>query len=107
MFFLSRPRLKNDPKVGKLLEAPLPDFSWYKIPKREKLPNNHKYSKWPKSIPNGCKMFQLIIKYTGIFHCKALQNISALGFLVKKTPSGNPGCRKQEFFGSKKLFSPN
>jgi hypothetical protein len=27
--------------------------------------------------------------------------------LVKKTPSGNPGCRKQEFFGSKKLFSPN
>jgi hypothetical protein len=28
--------------------------------------------------------------YTKIFHCKPLQNLPKLGFLVGKQPSGNP-----------------
>jgi hypothetical protein len=41
-----------------------------------KLPNGHKI------YQNGLKIFQLAIKYTNIFHTKALQNLSNLGFLV-------------------------
>jgi hypothetical protein len=32
--------------------------------------------------PYGCKMFQIVIKYTNIFHSKALQNLPKLRFLV-------------------------
>jgi hypothetical protein len=35
----------------------LPDFSWYIIPKREK------YTKSPKSIPNGLRIYQKAVKY--------------------------------------------
>jgi hypothetical protein len=35
----------------------LPDFSWYNIPKREK------YTKGPKNIPNGHKIYQTAIKH--------------------------------------------
>jgi hypothetical protein len=30
-------------------------------------------------------------EYNNLFHSKALQNLSKLGFLVKNIPSGNPG----------------
>jgi hypothetical protein len=38
----------------------------------------------PLKIPNGSKLFQMVIKYTNIFDSKALQNIPKLGFLVRK-----------------------
>jgi hypothetical protein len=42
-------------------------------------------------MPNGHKLHQTTVKYTNIFHSKALQNIPKLGFLVfKYKPSGNP-----------------
>jgi hypothetical protein len=33
-------------------------------------------------MPNGRKIDQMAIKYTYIFHCKALQNLPKLGLLV-------------------------
>jgi hypothetical protein len=41
-------------------------------------------SKWPQNIPYGRKTDQIVIKYTNIFHCKTLQNLPKLGFLVWK-----------------------
>jgi hypothetical protein len=38
--------------------AGLPDFSWYKMPKREK------YTKLPQTIPNGYEIYQMAMKYT-------------------------------------------
>jgi hypothetical protein len=35
-----------------------------------------------KNIPNYRKIFPMTIKYTSIFHSKALQNLPKLGFLV-------------------------
>jgi hypothetical protein len=36
-------------------------------------------------------MFQTVIKYTSIFHCKTLQNLSNLDFWFENKPSGNHG----------------
>jgi hypothetical protein len=67
----------NFTSYKKYVLAGLPDFSWYKIPKREK------YIKWLQNVPNGRKIDQMAIKYTNIFHCKTLQNLPKLGlFLV-------------------------
>jgi hypothetical protein len=68
-------------------ESGLPDFSWYKIPKRGgNMPNDHKICipKWPQNISNGRKIDQMVIKYTKIFHCKTLLNFPKLGFSVWK-----------------------
>jgi hypothetical protein len=48
----------------------------------ENIPNYHNITKWPQNIPNDCEIFQMTIKYTSIFHSKALQNLPKLGFLV-------------------------
>jgi hypothetical protein len=43
----------------------LPDFSCYKIPKREKIHQiTIKCTKWPQNIPNGHKIYQMATKYT-------------------------------------------
>jgi hypothetical protein len=65
----------------------LPDFSWYKLPKREKIYQmtiNH--TKWKQNIPNDHKMYEHLplqdppkFSQIGIF---GLQNM----------PSGNPGA---------------
>jgi hypothetical protein len=40
-------------------QSGLPDFSWYNIPKWEKLQQvTFKYTKWPQNIPNGHKIYQ-------------------------------------------------
>jgi hypothetical protein len=56
--------------------------------------NGKKYTKGPQTIPeiipNGLKIFQIFIKYNSIFHSKALQNVTKVGFLVENKPSGNP-----------------
>jgi hypothetical protein len=36
------------------------------------------------------KVDQMAIKYTNIFHCKTLQNIPKLGFLVRKETIWQP-----------------
>jgi hypothetical protein len=41
-----------------LLDAGLPDFSWYNIPKREK------YTKWAQNVTKGHKSYQLAVKCT-------------------------------------------
>jgi hypothetical protein len=50
----------------------LPDFSW---PKRTKL---------GKNISNGRKILQMVIKYTNIFHSKAIQNLPKIGIFGLK-----------------------
>jgi hypothetical protein len=65
------------------LEAGLPDFCWFKIPKRGEIYQvTTKYTKLPLNISNGRKTDQMVIKMTKIFHCKTLQNLPKLGFLV-------------------------
>jgi hypothetical protein len=70
----------------------LPDFSRYKIPKREK------YTKLPQNIPNVNKIYQKSVKWT-----KCPKNIPTssiarpskiypnLDFWFENKPSGNPG----------------
>jgi hypothetical protein len=65
--------------------AGLPDFSWHKIPKRGKyIPNYHKIYQILSSIPNSCKIDQMSIQYTNIFHYKTLQRLPKFGLLVWK-----------------------
>jgi hypothetical protein len=66
--------------LRKSLASGLPDFSWYNIPKREKYKVTIKYTQWPQNIPNCPKIDQMDINK--ICHCKSLQNLSKLGFLV-------------------------
>jgi hypothetical protein len=35
-------------------------------------------------------MFQMVIKYTSIFHCKNLQNLPKWDFWFENKPPGNP-----------------
>jgi hypothetical protein len=69
-------------KIG--LGAGLPDFSWYKIPKREKYTKltQTNYTKCPQNITKDRKMDKMSTKNTSIFHCKTLQNLTKFGFLV-------------------------
>jgi hypothetical protein len=68
-----------------ILEAGLPNFSRYKIPKRGKIYQMiTKCTKLPQKIPNGRKIDQTAKKYTNIFNCKTLHNLPKLGFLVWK-----------------------
>jgi hypothetical protein len=46
------------------------------------MPEWENISKLPTNIPNGHTIYQMAIKYTIIFHSKALQNLPILGFLV-------------------------
>jgi hypothetical protein len=41
-------------------------------------------------MANVRKIYQMEIKYTNIFHCKALQNSPKSGFWLENIPSGNP-----------------
>jgi hypothetical protein len=78
----------------------LPDFSWCSIPKWEKC------TKWPFIVPNGMKrmarkkyqialhnIYQRAVNYSNIFHCKTLQNLPNLGFLVWKETIWQPWRR--------------
>jgi hypothetical protein len=51
-------------------------------------PNRKKYTPngqntWPQIVSYGLKLFQIAIKYTKIFHSKALSNILILAFWVQ------------------------
>jgi hypothetical protein len=49
------------------LESGLPDFSWYIIPKQEKMYQmNAKCTKWSQNIPKVRKILQMDIKYINI-----------------------------------------
>jgi hypothetical protein len=48
----------------------------------ENIQKDHFVTKTPCNIPNGHYIFQTAIKYTNIFHFKALQNLPKFGFLV-------------------------
>jgi hypothetical protein len=67
----------------------LPDFSGYNIPKRGEICQmTTKYTKWPQnipnvhylSVPNGCKIGQMAIKYATIVHCKTLLKLPKFCF---------------------------
>jgi hypothetical protein len=62
-----------------------------------------KYTKWPQNIPKGVTIGPMAIKYTIFFHCKTLQNLSKLGFLVWKCTIWQP-C-SAEAFGPPQLFA--
>jgi hypothetical protein len=51
------------------------------LPKWEKT----NYTKRPKIIPNGRKIFQMVIKYKNIFYSKALQIFTKIGIFCLKT----------------------
>jgi hypothetical protein len=56
--------------------AGLPDFSWSKL--YQSIPNDHKQcipNGHTQIIPDGHKLYQTEVKYTNIFHSKALKNI--------------------------------
>jgi hypothetical protein len=73
------------------INAGLPDFSRYDIPKREKIFQlTIKYSQWPQNIPNGSEIEQVDIKGTNIIHCKTLEFYPNWIFLFENMPSGNP-----------------
>jgi hypothetical protein len=92
------------PTFARLLSrwrAGLPDFSWHNIPKGGKIyqiittsPNGHNIY-----IPNDRKIFQVTIKYTIIFHSKALKNLPKLGFLVWKQTIWQPCWRGEKNSG--------
>jgi hypothetical protein len=46
--------------------------------------NGGKYTKLPQNIPtvHKCKIDQMSIKYTSIFHCKTLQKLPKFEFFV-------------------------
>jgi hypothetical protein len=48
------------------VKAGLPDFSWYNLPKREKIFQKvyTKYTKWPQNLANGHTIYQTAVKYT-------------------------------------------
>jgi hypothetical protein len=77
----------------------LPDFSCRNLPKLGKIyQKDHKCSKWSQNIPISHKIYRMAIKDTKIFHCKAFQKISKLGFSVWKNTSGSPGLTTQVAF---------
>jgi hypothetical protein len=59
------------------------------------LPNGH------EMYQNGHTIFQTTIKYTNIFHSKALRNLPKFGLWFENTPSGNPA---EEYYT---LISPS
>jgi hypothetical protein len=69
---------------GPILQTGLPDFFVQYTNKGENvqkyIPQNIPNSQ--KNISNGCKIHQMSIKYTNIFLCKALQNLTKLQFLA-------------------------
>jgi hypothetical protein len=64
--------------------------------------NGEKYTKLPLNyqiatkLPNGLNIFQMVIKYTNLFHSKALQNLPKLDFWFENIPSGNPDVDTSE-----------
>jgi hypothetical protein len=54
----------------------LPNFSCHNLPKWGK------YTTIATKLPNGSKIFHETIKYTNVFHFKALQHLPKFGFLV-------------------------
>jgi protoporphyrinogen oxidase len=56
-------KLEGDMIAGPVQTAGLPDFSWYNIPKREKIYQiTIRYSKMDKNIPEGHKIYQIAVK---------------------------------------------
>jgi hypothetical protein len=56
-------------------------------------------------MPNGHKIFQMIIKYNNIFHSNALPNLPIWDFWFKNKPSGNPACGDPRFHVKQSLLS--
>jgi hypothetical protein len=55
-----------------------------------------KYTKWPKNIQSGCKIFLMTTKYTNIFCSMDLQNISKIwSFCFENIPSGSPDVHRE------------
>jgi hypothetical protein len=70
----------------------LPDVS---CSKRTKTGEMHQmttnYTKRTYIIPNGCKIFQMVIKYTNISIPRTSKNCPNWDFLHENKPSGIPG----------------
>jgi hypothetical protein len=66
----------------------LPDFSWYVIPKPEKMYQmSTKWIEWSKNVS---KIFQMVIKGVNILQSRALQNLPKSGFFVWKQTIWQP-----------------
>jgi hypothetical protein len=71
----------------------LPDYSWYNIPKREKLYQmTAKNAKWPQNIPKGSKTFRMTIKHTSILKPRPSKKYPKWNFWYQNVPSGNPAA---------------
>jgi hypothetical protein len=67
-----------------------------------KYQNGEKYTKLHTtkctlSIPNGCKIHQMCVKYTNALHCKTLQKLPKFGFLVWKYAIWQPWSSPRRF----------
>jgi hypothetical protein len=62
------------------------------------------YTKRPFIIPNGRKIFQIVMKYTNIYHSKALQNLPKFGIWLENKPFGNPACDQGNALAAKLAF---
>jgi hypothetical protein len=94
-------QMKNKKQNKKVLCSGLPDFSWYYIPKRENIPNDHKiyqsaiqYTKWPEDWPKGHTKYN----HLPFQDAPKIHQIGILGFkishlatlpLLASTPGGN------------------
>jgi hypothetical protein len=67
----------------------LPDFSWYNIPKREKISNDEKYTKREYTISNAHKIYQQFPIQD------PPKNYQKWDFWFENIPSGNPGISSQ------------
>jgi hypothetical protein len=71
--------------------AGLPDFSWSKHTKMgKKYQMTTNYTKRPYIIPNGLKLFKMVIKYTNIFILRPSKIYPNRDFWFETKPSGNP-----------------
>jgi hypothetical protein len=89
IYFVVLKKWKNS--IPLKFPAGLPDFPWSKHTKMEKYDQmTTNYTRLPYIMPDGHKIFQMIIKCNNIFHSKALQKLPKLGLLVWKQTIWQP-----------------
>jgi hypothetical protein len=79
-------RLHQDCQI--FLGPNIPKWEKYTI-RPQTIPNGHKLG-----IPNGRIIFQMVIKYTNIFHSRSSKIYQNFDFWFENKPSGNPGLHE-------------
>jgi hypothetical protein len=94
---------QNIPNDHKIYQMITKYTNWPQdIPNYKNIPKDKKSIKWLHNIPIDHKIYQMSVKYmyTKIFHCKTLQNLSKLGFLVWKQTIWKPWLEPEKILWS-------